>query len=230
MSDLVLQILGGLLLVITVAAGWFWWVRPRTRSLSPYAAGLYVLIVLTLLGGLIGAPAWWFAPERSFSWRLPALAGRMLASAGVAFGVAGVLTLARPDVRRVRLFLAMLATYLLPLVAAILLFHLNRFNFSAGITYGFFVIAVGMSLACAVYLLRQPALEPAAPGAVRRPPALVAAWLLLVAAVAGAWGLALFVPAHGSAAWLWLWPGDLLTSRLIGVMLLTLAVARWSAS
>ena len=38
-----------------------------------------------------------------------------------------------------------------------------------------------------------------------------------------AWGLALFVTDDGGAKDVWVWPGDALASRLIGVMLLTIA-------
>ena len=37
------------------------------------------------------------------------------------------------------------------------------------------------------------------------------------------WGLALFVTDDGPWGLIWVWPGDLLTSRLIAVMLLTIA-------
>ena len=41
--------------------------------------------------------------------------------------------------------------------------------------------------------------------------------------VTGLWGLALFLTDRGPSALIWVWPGDLLTSRLIGVMLLAIA-------
>jgi hypothetical protein len=37
------------------------------------------------------------------------------------------------------------------------------------------------------------------------------------------WGLALFLTDNGGSALIWVWPGDLLTSRLIAVMLWTVA-------
>jgi hypothetical protein len=50
-------------------------------------------------------------------------------------------------------------------------------------------------------------------------------WLIVVAIITGLWGIALFVTDNGPINLLWVWPGDLLTSRLIAVMLLTIAVA-----
>jgi hypothetical protein len=56
------------------------------------------------------------------------------------------------------------------------------------------------------------------------PTARVCRSLGLVAAVTALWGLALFVTDSGPSGSIWVWPGDLLTSRLIAVMLLTIAV------
>jgi hypothetical protein len=56
------------------------------------------------------------------------------------------------------------------------------------------------------------------------PTALVGRRLGLVAAVCALWGLALFVTDNGPSGLIWVWPGDLLTGRLIAVMLLTFAV------
>lgn len=73
----------------------------------------------------------------SFSWDLPPLASRMLAAAGWAFGVATLAALQRPVPHRTGLL--MLATYLAPLLAAVLLFHLDPY---APITYAFFAIVL----------------------------------------------------------------------------------------
>src|SRR5205807_4677653 len=48
-------------------------------------------------------------------------------------------------------------------------------------------------------------------------------WFVVVAIVLGLWGLALFVTDAGLSSLMWVWPGDPLTSQLIGVMLLALA-------
>ena len=47
-------------------------------------------------------------------------------------------------------------------------------------------------------------------------------WLWAVAIVAGLWGLALAPTDSGFSPLIWVWPGDLLSSRLIAVMLFTL--------
>ena len=51
---------------------------------------------------------------------------------------------------------------------------------------------------------------------------IISLWLVIVGIVTGLWGLALFVTDQGPTELIWAWPGDLLTSRLIGVMLLTI--------
>jgi hypothetical protein len=151
----------------------------------------------------------------------------MLAAAGWSFAVAGIAVLERPTPGRVRLFLLLLAIYLLPLVVVILFAHLDRFDFSRLITYGFFLIAGGLTVAAVWYLLRPPALpqeDEEGPRFDTPVPRVETAWLLLVATVTAAWGVALFVTDHGSPQQVWAWRGDLLTSRLIGVMLLAIAV------
>ncbi len=150
----------------------------------------------------------------------------MLAAAGLGFGVAGWLALDRMRERLVRLYLVLIAVYLAPLVAAILLLHLDRFDWAAPITYGFFVIAGGMSIAALWHLIRRTGLGPAdaaGRGATDGPaPAAVRGWMGLVAAVTGPWGVALFVLPQGPWRPIWVWPQDPLTSRLIATMLLTL--------
>ena len=56
------------------------WVGPRETGIQ--GKGMLQLSVLTLAGGLLGSVGWWLDDPRSFSWDLPPLAGRMLASAG----------------------------------------------------------------------------------------------------------------------------------------------------
>jgi len=118
----------------------------------------------------------------------------------------------------------MLVTYLAPLLIAILLFHLDRFDFSAPITYAFFTIVLAMTVLAVLFLVRQPHLGSVSP--VRRVPASPATkvWLLVLAVIMAAWGVALFVTDNGPANSIWVWPGDLLSSRLIAVMLLTITV------
>jgi hypothetical protein len=78
-----------------------------------------------------------------------------------------------------------------------------------------------MTVAAVWYLLRPPASLADAPPVL--PNSLVRGWLGLVALSIGLWGLALFAADSGPVPQIWVWPGDLLTSRLIGVMLLALA-------
>jgi hypothetical protein len=222
--DLLLQALVGVgILGAGLWLGYRRWIRPRQRALSIQARGLLALLVLTLMGGLIGSPFWWFDEARSFAWDLPPLASRMLAAAAVSFVVGTYMALQRPNARRVRLVLIMLAVYLAPLVVAIGLFHLDRFDFAAPITYAFFAVAGGMTVAALRYLLRQPAVLAEQPGDSLPARPAVRAWLTIVAALAAAWGLALLATDSGPIPLLWVWPGDLLTSRLIGVMLLAIA-------
>jgi hypothetical protein len=178
-------------------------------------------MVLTLMGGFIGSFFWWADEARSFAWDVPPLASRMLASAGWSFAVVCWLALNRPTHRRIRLVLLLLCVYLLPLVVAGVVFHLDRFDFAIPLTYGFFGIAGGMSIATLWYLLRQPTILPDDPAT--PPSAMVRNWLGLVAIITGLWGLALFITDRGGSDLIWVWPGDLLSSRLIGVMLLAIA-------
>jgi len=214
--------------LVLLAAGMWWgyrrWIRPYVPTLDWEGVGLLLLLVLTFLGGIIGSPIWWFDDPRSFSWDLPPLASRMLGAAGWSFAVTTWVALERPTTRRVRLILILLAMYLVPLVLAILLFHLDRFDWNAPISYMFFVIAGGMSLAAVYFLMRQPAapLDEAQPTRAVQQPTQI--WLRLVAILTALWGVALFMTDRGPSILIWAWPGDLLTSRLIGVMLLTLAI------
>ncbi|HYN88862.1 MAG TPA: hypothetical protein VER55_10040 [Ardenticatenaceae bacterium] len=223
MFDFLMQVLALLVLLAAVWWGYRRWIQPRGASLDLQGLGLLGLITLTLMGGALGSIPWWLDDARSFSWDLPPLASRMLASAGVAFATVTFMALERPNRRRLRLVLLLLATYLAPLVAAILLFHLDRFDPAAPITYGFFVIAGGMTIGALWYLLRQPDIPNQAPADPTPPTPTVRWWLSAVAVLTGLWGLALFLTDAGPLAAVWVWPGDLLTSRLIAVMLLTIA-------
>jgi hypothetical protein len=201
------------------------WVRPRRARLDLQGRAFLGFVTVASMVGFVGSPFWFLDLEQSFSWDLPPLASRMLAAAGVAFTVACVLTLRAPTPPRARLLLAMIATYMLPLTVAILLFHLDRFDPGAAITYGFFTVVVGVDVATLWFLTRTPVLAEPFPADAAPPGSTVSAWLAAIAVVTGLWGLALFVTDLGPIAALWVWPGDLLSSRLIGVMLLTIAVA-----
>lgn len=222
MPDLLIQFLGLLALFGALAWGYWGWVRPREAALEGKL--LLTLIVLTFFGGVIGSTGWWIDVPSSFAWDLPPLASRMLAAAGWAFGVATWMALQRPARRRVRLALLMLAVYLTPLLVAIPLFHLDRFNFAVPISYAFFILVLLLIVPTLWFLFRQPLILPdEAQDSVPASP-VVRGWLGFVAILTALWGVALFVTDNGPSDLIWVWPGDLLTSRLIGVMLLTIAV------
>ncbi len=222
MLNVLLNLIALFALLTGIVLGYLRWIRPRQRTLGFQSTGLMLLLVTTLMGGLLGSPFWWLDLAPSFPWDLPPLASRMLAAAALSFAVVSFIALEQPRRRPVRLVLVLLVVYLAPLVVAALLWHRDRFNLAAPITYGFFVIAGGMAVSTLWYCLRQPACAPelALPG---RPTPAVVVWLLLIAGVAGLWGLALFVTDSGPSPLIWAWPGDPLSSRLIGVMLLALA-------
>ncbi len=219
-----MQLAGLLLLVGGVWFGYRQWVRRHDATLTAAGRGLLVLLVMTMAGGFVGSPFWWTDQPLSFSWDLPPLASRMLAAAGWSFFVVTLLALRRPTYRRVRLILLLLFVYLVPLTVLILLAHLDRFDFSAPITYAFFGIVLLMDVATTYYLLRQPAII--ADDARDSLPAstVTQVWLPIVATITAIWGLALLVTDRGPLPLLWAWPGDLLSSRLIAVMLLAIAV------
>lgn len=222
---ILVQVLGLIFLLGGIWFGYRQWIQPHAATLNVQSRGLLVLVVATLMGGFIGSPFWWFDQPWSFSWELPPLASRMLASAGWSFFALALLALQHPSYRRMRLVLIALFVYLAPLALAIFIFHLDRFDFSTPITYGFFAIVVPMTTATFWYLLRQPRIVPDEPRDTAPAIPVVHIWLNIVAVISVLWGLALFVTDNGPSNLIWAWPGDLLSSRLIGVMLLTIAAA-----
>jgi hypothetical protein len=222
MPGLLIQFLGLLALIGGSIRGYRIWVRPHEKDLTFQGRGMLLLLIVTLMGGMIGGVAWWFDDPRAFSWDLPPLASRMLGAAGWSFGMITFMALTRPAYQRIRLALLMLFTYLAPLLIVIPLFHLNRFDPSAPITYAFFALVIGLTIPALWYLVKQPRILPNEP---QMPPnATIQTWLLIVAVVMLLWSAALFITDQSFTDLIWVWPGDLLTSRLIGVMLLTLAV------
>ena len=223
MSTMAVQLLAAALLGITLWLAYRKWVRPH-KDLDWQQRGALLLTLLALAGGLLGSPFWWLDEPRSFAWDLPPLASRMLASAGVSFFVLCVLALQRPTFRRIRLVMLLLFVYLAPLAAAIFLFHLDRFDPAQPITYAFFAIALVMTVASTWYLVRPSrGILPGAPSDATAPDALAKGWLSAVALVMGVWGVALFITDRGPSDLIWVWQGDLLSSRLIGAMLLAIA-------
>lgn len=221
MRDLFLQILGLLFLFAGMFLGRRRWISKFVGEAKPDQIGLLTLVLLTLFGGLIGSPFWWMDVQRAFSWDLPPLAGRMLGAAGFSFVVATYMALERPTTHRLRLISYMLFVYLTPLALAIFAFHLDRFDFSAPITYAFFAVVAVMIISNLYFLVRRtPGVLPSQNNSVS---SIEKTWLIVVAIITGLWGLALFITDNGASDFIWVWRGDLLTSRLIGSMLMTIA-------
>lgn len=221
MSELGWQIMGLALLLGGFALGERILARRATAARRLAAERI---IVLTLVGGFLGAPFWWRGDPDAFAWTLPPLAGRMLAAAGWAFAVACLLALRRPAEAQIRLIGVMLALYLGPLTIAILAVHRDRFDPARPVTWGFFSIVI-LLLAGALWLAKPgngPTNDTMPPRAMR--------WVLVaVGGAAGLWGAALFAWPPGPVVAIWLWPTDALTSRLIASMFLTVAGACWAA-
>jgi hypothetical protein len=220
---IIVQLLGLVLLFGGMWFGYRQWIQPHAATLTTQGQGLLILVVSALMGGFIGSPFWWMDQPWSFSWDLPPLASRMLASAGWSFFVLALLALRHPSYRRIRLVILALFVYLAPLAIVILLFHLDRFDPSAAITYAFFALVVPMTVAAAWYLWYQPQIVPDDPRDSAPASTVVNVWLNFVAVVTALWGVAIFITDSGPSPLIWAWPGDLLSSRLIGVMLLTVA-------
>lgn len=218
------QVIGLVLLIAGIWFGYRQWIRPHQATTTLPGQGLLILLVLTLMGGFIGSPFWWLDQPWSFSWDLPPLASRMLGAAGWSFFAVTLLALRRPSYQRVRLILILLFIYLAPLVIVILRYHLNRFDLNAPITYAFFAIVGIMTAAAAGYLVYQPRIIPQEERDTFPAPMVIKVWLWVVAFITAIWGLALFATDEGPSNLIWAWPGDLLSSRLIAVMLFTIAV------
>ncbi len=201
------------------------WLDPIRPAPSRDARWMGMLVILTFAGGSIGSVSWWFDVAGSFAWDLPALAGRMLGGAGWSFAFAAFLALQRPTYLRMRLVMLMLLVYLAPLAVVLVLLHLDRLDFAAPITYPFFAVVALLSGGAGWFLWRGTRVLPAAlePPDAPPPPAL-RAWLWVVAAITGAWAVALAVTDAGPVREIWVWPGDPLSSRLIAAMLVTVAI------
>lgn len=217
------QLLGLLLLFSGVWWGYQRWLKPYAKELNWSERSLLILVILTFIGGFVGSFGWWWDVPASFAWDLPPLAARLLAAAGWSFAVACWLTLERPSLPRLRLIILMLFVYLAPLAIAIVLFHLDRFDWTAPISYVFFALVVPMTAVSLWHLLHPMGIiqvkdDVPVMGVAR-------VWLWGTAVLTALWGLALFLTDKGPSTLIWVWPGDLLTSRLIAVMLWTLAAA-----
>lgn len=223
MGTILPQILAAVILGTGIGLAYLKWVGPLGNLVNRQNLGALLLALLALIGGFVGSWFWWVDEPRSFAWDLPPLAARMLASAGWSFFVLCLVALQRPTFRRMRLVMLNLFVYLVPLAVAIVLFHLDRFDTAAPITYTFFATALVMAAASTWYLFRPVRVLPDTRQDAQLTNPMVRSWLLLIAVLVGVWGLALFITDRGPSDLIWVWPGDLLSSRLIGVMLLTIA-------
>jgi hypothetical protein len=212
--------------------GWAWaywkWVRPH-RALGPQTQGLLMLLALTFMGGFWGPFFWWFPQLGVFGWKLPLLASRMLSGAGWAFALVTFAALRSPTPSRVRFALIWIAVYVWPIAVIAPLAHLDRFDFSKAVVIPFFVIVAGLAIASAWFLANQAWRLPARDRETSPAHPVVEGWLGIVAIVMAPWSMALLAIDKGFADAIWVWPGDALTTRLIGVMLLTIAVGAWIA-
>lgn len=223
MPDIMRQLPAIVFLAAGFGLGYRRWIRPRRDHIDRRSLRLLLLLILASMAGFIGSPFWWFDVQQSFAWDLPPLASRMLAAAGVSLTVGAVLALERPSRQRVRLYLILLVAYMVPLVVVVLAFHLDRFDFSAPITYGFFAAVATVTIPSVLFLHRQPQIISEKQPDDRSVTTGERTWLSLCGAATGVWGLALLVSDDGPLEMIWVWPGDLLSSRLIAVMLLALA-------
>jgi hypothetical protein len=223
MEPLLLELLKAAPPAAVFLIAYFLWVRPRQSDGGFQGLGLLLLVVLTIVGGLVGGTVWWTNDPNAFAWRLPPLAGRLLGAAGWAYAAAAILTLRHPTAARLRLMLVLLVVYIAPLTASILAFHLGRFDPSAPITFAFFLVVTVMLVSSIWWLVRPPHIVSANDEERKAPGLLTKGWFVVVAVVLGLWGLALFVTDAGPSSLIWAWPGDPLTSQLIGVMLLSVA-------
>jgi hypothetical protein len=190
------------------------------RERTPSAARAERVVLLTMLGGFLGAPFWWSGDPDAFAWTLAPLAGRFLGAAGIAFGVACFMVLRKPDTRQYRLVGWMLAAYMAPLAVAIVLFHGNGLDMSKTASWGFVLIVTVLLIGSAWLLVTQKEMV------ADHPPSVFSEWVLTkIGTIAGLWGAALYVWPDGPASSVWLWAKDPLTSRLIASMFMTIAIA-----
>lgn len=206
-----------LLFLVVVFAEWS---LQRRDHRSGQNRLLRLVTLITIVGGAIGAIAWWQAVPWSFPWLLPPLAFRFLAAAGIAFALLGLTGLLRPSPALDRQFSVLLFVYLAPLTIAIVMFHLDRFDPSRPIVVAFFC-AVALLLLGSLAGILQFGLRMSRPD---HPGDLLVAGLLAV------WGGLLWVWPQGPIPLIWPWASDPLTTRLIAAMFITVAAAHFTAN
>lgn len=213
MSAMTLQLLGLCLLVFGSLG-----LELLLQNHTPIAGAMREargLAVLTAVGGIVGATAWWGNQPQAFAWTLPPLAARYLAVAGIAFGLVALRAALIGTVGHLRLLAAMLVIYLLPLTVAILTLHRDRLDFAAPLAWAFLAIVALLLILALRAIFRLPLGERGLNGDL----------LGLIGVMSGLWGLALFIWPAGPLPLIWPWPQDPLTSRLIAAMFLTVAGA-----
>jgi len=226
MTSLVWQIVGIVLVIGTIWIGFRSWRQRIDHKPSRSETLAAIVLSATLAGGFWGAFAWWQNLSYAFPWPLPGLAAHMLAVAGWSFALASALALRCSYPTHLRLVHLMLWVYLAPLTLAILILHLDRFDFAREVTVTFFIIVVLLLVASTIALVTLPRSDPVA-GA---PPGTIASWALrLIGGVAGLWAVVLFVKPDGPWPLIWPWPGDALTTRLIASMFLAISVGALAA-
>ncbi len=213
MSERAVQLLGFALLALCLLA-----TEAILQRRNPQQGALRQARILALLagyGGLIGATAWMQNLPYAFAWTLPPLAARFLAAAALAFGIVALRAAILGLTGHLRMIAAMLLVYLAPLAGALLLFHMDRIDLSSPVAWVFLSTVVAMILGAAAAFFRLPFDERG----------MSSGLLGLTGTLAGLWGLALFLWPSAPVAFLFPWPDDALTTRLIAAMFLTVATA-----
>ena len=181
-------------------------------------------IAVATAGAILGAPFWWFGVPSSFAWLLPPLAFRFLGAAALAFAATGLTILWRPSPARICLYLGMVALYLAPVVAAVLLLHRDRLDWQTPIAWAFLAVAGGLAISSTIALLGAPT----PPGGTPPGPTERRIWSTFGLLFA-LWALALYAWPAAPFPPLFLWATDPLSARLIAVMPATLALMAWGA-
>lgn len=188
----------------------------RRTPLARSARLARLIVLITGVGGAVGAPAWWQDLPWAFSWDLPPLASRYLAVAALAFSLASARALIWPTAAHQRQVFWLILVYLGPLTGAILTLHLDRVDLATPAVRVFFVIVITLLVGSAMALILNNTRPPRLP---------LRAAESGIALVAGLWGLALFAWPDGPSPLIWPWAADALTSRLIASMFLTVSAA-----
>ena len=228
MNALPSQAFGLVVLVAGIAFAWNKLAKPLLLRHGSAPRFVLATLCVVLVGGLAGAPFWFADYGPSFSWDLPPLASRLLGAAALAFGIAGIWVMRHATQSTVRAYLIMLLAYLLPIMFAATVLHSDRFDWRAPITPAFFLIVGGLSFAGILHLVRNDAARLPKGLRLHMPP-WVRILFILVSILAFIWAAVLFLFPSNGPVLIATWPGDPLSSRLIGTMFFTIAVAALAA-